>query len=247
MKKKFVTTVIILLALITTSVSAAVLQATTAPNIKIVIDGVVQNFKDANGNKVDPVVIDGVTYLPLRSVADAFGKEVSWDGNTSTITIGDSTNNASANLIDVTSANAKRVYGSSTTDSSYVSKVSGEASLTFSNIGDGDVKFQSAIKIIKIDNAKKEGYYELNGSYKTMSCTLLFVPDADTNAKNDGARVQITNLDTGVDIVNQTIEPNKLIQINDVDITGVEKINFAGTRTTLNWNGTVYILNPIVK
>lgn len=88
MKRNFVFTVLLLIAVLATTVQAAVLKAERAPHIKIVIDGVVQVLKDANGNTVDPVIIDGTTYLPVRSIANAFGKEVSWDEKTFTATIG---------------------------------------------------------------------------------------------------------------------------------------------------------------
>ncbi len=58
-------------------------------NIKIVIDGKEITPKDANGTTVEPFIIDGTTYLPVRAVSEALGKEVSWDGNTNTVYIGE--------------------------------------------------------------------------------------------------------------------------------------------------------------
>lgn len=59
-------------------------------DIKIVLDGKPLTPTDANGNVVEPFSHNGTTYLPVRAIANAFGKEVSWDGNTSTVTIGTS-------------------------------------------------------------------------------------------------------------------------------------------------------------
>lgn len=56
--------------------------------IKIVVDGVAVTPKDANGNAVEPFIVDGTTYLPVRAVAEALGKEVGWDGDTRTVYIG---------------------------------------------------------------------------------------------------------------------------------------------------------------
>lgn len=42
-------------------------------NIKVVVDG-----KELSTSK-EPFIYDGTTYLPLRAVAEAVGKEVSWD------------------------------------------------------------------------------------------------------------------------------------------------------------------------
>ncbi|MBR5553665.1 MAG: hypothetical protein IKV98_07430 [Clostridia bacterium] len=52
----------------------------TYDNIKIVVDGLTIDPKDANGNKVEPFIYNGTTYLPVRAVGEAFGKQVSWDG-----------------------------------------------------------------------------------------------------------------------------------------------------------------------
>ncbi len=56
--------------------------------IQLVVDGVSYEPKDANGNVVEPFIVDGTTYLPVRAVAEALGKEVNWDGETKTVYIG---------------------------------------------------------------------------------------------------------------------------------------------------------------
>lgn len=56
-------------------------------DIKIYIDGTKLNPKDALGNDVEPFIYNGTTYLPVRAVSNAFGKDVSWDENTSSIYI----------------------------------------------------------------------------------------------------------------------------------------------------------------
>ena len=57
-------------------------------DIKICIDGQTITPKDANGNTVEPFILDGTTYLPVRAVGSAFGKEVDYDGTTHTVYIG---------------------------------------------------------------------------------------------------------------------------------------------------------------
>ena len=56
-------------------------------NIKIVIDGRQCDPKDADGVSVEPFIYNGTTYLPARAVAEALGKNVSWDGEQSTVKI----------------------------------------------------------------------------------------------------------------------------------------------------------------
>ena len=53
--------------------------------IRIVIDGQELHPTDANGNTVEPMIYNGTTYLPVRAVASAIGKAVSWDGPTYTV------------------------------------------------------------------------------------------------------------------------------------------------------------------
>jgi len=57
-------------------------------NIKIVVDGKMIIPKDGNGNAVEPFSVNGTTYLPVRAVAEALGKEVYWDGPNSTLYLG---------------------------------------------------------------------------------------------------------------------------------------------------------------
>jgi len=58
-------------------------------NVKLVIDGEEITPKDVNGNVVEPFIYNGTTYLPVRAIGEAFGKDVHWDGETATIYVGD--------------------------------------------------------------------------------------------------------------------------------------------------------------
>jgi transglutaminase-like putative cysteine protease len=62
--------------------------AATYRDIKIYIDRTLIAPKDANGAVVEPFIFNGTTYLPVRAVAEALGKEVSWDGGTNSVYIG---------------------------------------------------------------------------------------------------------------------------------------------------------------
>ena len=57
-------------------------------NIKIMIDGAEYVPTDVNGNVVEPFIYNGTTYLPVRAVANAFGKDVKWDGKNWTVYLG---------------------------------------------------------------------------------------------------------------------------------------------------------------
>jgi uncharacterized membrane protein YkoI len=56
-------------------------------DIKIVVDGYTVTPKDGNGAPVEPFIVNGTTYLPVRAVAQAMNSTVSWDAATSTVTI----------------------------------------------------------------------------------------------------------------------------------------------------------------
>ena len=57
-------------------------------DIKIRLNGKELLPKDANGNAVEPFIIDGTTYLPVRAVGNALGLNVGWDGETKTVILG---------------------------------------------------------------------------------------------------------------------------------------------------------------
>lgn len=57
-------------------------------NIKVIVNGKQADLKDAQGKTVEPFIIDGTTYLPVRAVANALDKAVSWDGATRTVYLG---------------------------------------------------------------------------------------------------------------------------------------------------------------
>ncbi len=57
--------------------------------VQIVVNGTTITPKDANGTIVEPFIVDGTTYLPVRAVAEALGQAVDWDGTTKTVYIGE--------------------------------------------------------------------------------------------------------------------------------------------------------------
>ena len=69
--------------------SRAVTAGLTYRDIRITLDGVELIPKDAEGNVVEPFILDenGTTYLPVRGVGSALGLEVGWDGATNTVTL----------------------------------------------------------------------------------------------------------------------------------------------------------------
>ncbi len=62
-------------------------QARLRPDYTIVIDGKEMNFKRADGSAAYALVYEDATYLPLRAIGEALGKNVNWNEKTKTITL----------------------------------------------------------------------------------------------------------------------------------------------------------------
>lgn len=91
-------------------------------DIKINLNGAIIEPKDANGNKVEPFIIEGTTYLPVRAVGDALGLNVEWNGADKTVILTDSSKNTSATGYVVYEKNNMKItyigieYGDFSTD-----------------------------------------------------------------------------------------------------------------------------------
>lgn len=59
------------------------------PGIKIVYNGQTQSMTDASGKVIYPISYNGTTYLPVRAVSGLLDVDVSWDGATSTVFLGE--------------------------------------------------------------------------------------------------------------------------------------------------------------
>ncbi len=71
------------------AISHTTLNDVAIGGIKIVVDNKEIIPTDARGDRVEPMIYNGTTYLPVRAVAEAFGKEVYWDGPNYTVYLGD--------------------------------------------------------------------------------------------------------------------------------------------------------------
>ena len=77
---------VLILAMGITAYAAYTKQATLYyNNIKVTLDGKKLSLTDANGRAVDPFIINGTTYLPVRAISSGLGLGVDWDGSTSTV------------------------------------------------------------------------------------------------------------------------------------------------------------------
>lgn len=58
-------------------------------DIKLFVDGVKITPKDSKGEVVEPFMYNGTTYLPVRAISEALGKQVNWDQDTKSVYIGE--------------------------------------------------------------------------------------------------------------------------------------------------------------
>lgn len=91
MRKLLVAVLCCTLALVTVAYATNATKTIQAAymDIKLVIDGVPVTPKDSNGTVVEPFIYNGTTYLPVRAVGEALGKQVTWDGKTKTVYLGE--------------------------------------------------------------------------------------------------------------------------------------------------------------
>ena len=64
--------------------------------IKICLDGVILDPRDANGTPVEPFAVNGTTYLPVRAVGEMVGMKVDWDGKSQTVSLTGQTGTSTA-------------------------------------------------------------------------------------------------------------------------------------------------------
>ena len=93
----------------------------------IIVDGVTQQFYDAGGNRVYPLLHNGVTYLPIRAVGELMGKVVSWDNNTQTVTISGNVDSSGNLVTDADSFGPGSGNTGNTGSTSYISAETAKA------------------------------------------------------------------------------------------------------------------------
>lgn len=69
------------------TITTRTLQAQYA-DISLEVSGQKIALTDAKGNPVEPFAVDGTVYIPARVLGDILGKDVTWNGETHTVSVG---------------------------------------------------------------------------------------------------------------------------------------------------------------
>lgn len=125
-------------------------------NIKITLNGTEITPKDVNGNVVEPFIIDGTTYLPVRAISNALGLNVDWNGETQTV---------------ILSEEESIKNEENTEKNSVKEKITGLKSIQLPLFKQNDKYYQLLYNGITEDFIK--------GYYAVYNDDLVFVPDVD--------------------------------------------------------------------
>lgn len=189
------------------------LQNVTVGGIHIVIDGQELHPTDVNGNPVDPFVYNGTTYLPIRAVANALGKAVSWDGPTYTVYLGDM--DGQLEYPTVMLKDMKSIAGSPESQSNLTD-----------NYGN---RYNSAIKCEPMSHSSME--YLLNMKYSRFKGTL-YVPEGMTG----GNLTMTIEADGRVLYTSPRMEKTSAPVDVDVNVTGYNDIKIYFTYEGSWWD-----------
>lgn len=179
------------------------------------------DLKDATGATVEPIVYNGTTYLPVRSVAEAAGLEVAWDGATSTVAL----NGTSITYLD---------------EMPCVLESSTEAGSTFNALGeqygfDRSLYVESKVTYpanIGVESENTSLYFTLNGDYTTFATTIDCVKDSNFN----GSIVKIYGDGKVLYTSTSIVEASPIYDV-ELDVTGVKELQIEIVSETNGYSG----------
>lgn len=128
---------------------------------------------DVNGNVVNPILKDGTTYLPVRAVAEAFGKMVSWEQETHTVLL---------SAFEYPDPEEGKTYA-------FLNKASGKAISLTGNGLETEAFYHYSHQGFTLTKADTENYW-----YITANNDKNF--DVNGNSKNPGAKIITYNKGT---------------------------------------------------
>lgn len=199
-------------------------------NIKIFIDGAEYVAKDGNGNVVEPFVYNGTTYLPVRGIANAFGKDVVWDGKTSSIYLGKKGQNQPENYLD----RIQYSYYNEGEKDNNLYKINGKITDCLKNDYTSGMLFNTSWNGWTIEDDKDKAEilidYPLNGQYKELTGKIV-LPQQVAIAGFEGKDVNSESVTSDIlfyaddRLIHTATQVTKTMPYAlDLDIKGVNKL-----------------------
>jgi hypothetical protein len=190
------------------------IKATINPALNIVLNGKAFVPTDMNGKTLRPITYNNTTYIPLRSVGNAFNVPVNYVSATSTIELG-----TKAVEVDLIRANAfSNTWG-------YANYASIDPDKLYIN----NKKFKNGV--INEFKRKSESHsfvIKLNKNYTTLTFDLVSIEADHTYKVMVTDKNNISLKETLIDgLENQSVS---------VDVTGVEQVEFS-----IKFNGDTFV------
>lgn len=216
----------IALTLTATGAYSSRVQATLSPDVTVMVNGVRQEFRDAVGNAVYPIIYEGTTYLPVRPVAALAGYGVEWDGDTRTVSLSNLPSEYRARLIDVCGTG----YG--------VTKTTGLGAFPGYSSGLELTRFNYAYMV--------ESDMPLKGSYRELSFDYTMVLRDDAS-RSDALHLRLFNADTNVLLWEGHCGHGEIVCGVIVDICGASALRWTFIGGAGQSQAAGYILDPYVR
>lgn len=184
----------------------------TMAGVKVYWDGVEKTLLDADHNKVEPIIYEGTTYVPLRAMSNLMGKTVDWDQSTLSVYVGGKPVGATTPLdkLDQSKINYESTKIKTGTDAYFQLK---DETIQCSNLLRG--WNDSNIYVLNCNYSRLVGKtvmpYTTVGSSKENE--LIFYSVENDGTENEIKRYELKQAQEPVDV--------------DVDLTGVTNLKIA--------------------
>lgn len=197
-------------------------------NIKIYIDGSEIVPKDANGNIVEPFTMNGTTYLPVRAISNAFGKDVEWEGATQSVYIGKKDQTKPDNYLDRIQYNDYKTANEESRFSIINGTITDYNNTTYTNgilflkRWHGDIEGD-------VDRAQLLISYPLNSQYKNLKGKIVLPKQYNIATWGENKDVQTTQTDMWIYGDNKLLYNAKSVTASmpfsfNVNTTGVNQL-----------------------
>ena len=221
--------IVILIAILSITALGAVndnIQAILSREFRITYNGAIQEFKDADGNTVYPLVYNGTTYLPIRAVSSLVGLDIEWEAATKTVKLSTKEPGEGTRLTEVGKAN----YG--------VTPIADMSLFPEYKFGLMLTGFNRAYRVDS-DMPLEDRYERI-----TFDVALVSLVEKQLQAPLD---LKLLNADTGVLLWEGRCEQGQILTDISVDIRGVTKLRWSFIGGDMQNEAVGYILDPYVE